>query len=101
MITIRGQEFSEDTIVEALKKHCGFEKKEEPYQFKEADIVKCGECVRIIVDIDESCIKKTLISVTLAGVRRAQGQEAFEGNSYRKIGSLRDKKVRDFLNSLG
>ncbi len=50
MINIRGKEISEDTIVEALKKHCGFE--EEPL-LKAGDIVRneCGE-IRIIVDMD-------------------------------------------------
>lgn len=82
-INIKGKEISEDTIVEALKKHCGFtEKEEEP--LKAGDVVRSDYSgIRIIVSTPEG----RLAAYGLDGYR--QGIESSHcWRDYKKIGTL-------------
>ena len=82
---IRGKEFSEETIVEALQKHCNFEEKK--YIFKAGDVVinKEGE-YRVIVQgfVDD------LVSYDKRGGKMSSGQKEFEYWEYKKVGTLED-----------
>jgi len=83
MVDVRGQQISEDTVVEALRKHCGFQEK---YQFKAGDVAKCrGKALRIICRVDGK-----LHSLALDGSLMSSGQTAFEFYDYEKIGELKD-----------
>jgi len=53
MIEIKGEKVSEETIIEALKKHCGFEEKKERKKFEPIKIH--GGC--FVVSIDGGDIK--------------------------------------------
>ena len=81
-INIKGKEISEDTIVKALKKHCGFEEEE---LLVAGDFV-CNrkDSVRIIVEQD--CTNK-LIAINLFG--EFESNECnFKSSGYKKIGTL-------------
>ena len=83
MVNVRGQQISEDTVVEALRKHCGFQEK---YQFKAGDVAKCrSKALRIICRVDGK-----LHSFGLDGSLMCSGQTDFELFSYEKIGELKD-----------
>ena len=80
MINIKGKEISEDTIVEALQKHCGFE--EEP-DLKAGDIVRNRYGTRIIIkDIDG-----LLMAYDLSGREQADETDSAWKN-YKKMGTL-------------
>ena len=84
MIMIRGKGFSEDTIAEALQKHCNFE---QPYVFQSGDIVICNGQPRIILK------RKTgLVAFCTDGATASVGHYEFEVNNYVKIISLNDFK---------
>ena len=80
MINIKGKEISENTIVEALKKHCGFIE-DEP--LKAGDVVKCIFGLRIIIKDEDGY----LTSHTLNG-KHQMGEGDFVGSGYKKIGTL-------------
>lgn len=83
MITIRGKQFSEETIVEALEKHCNFE--EEKYIFQPGDVVvNRGGDFRIIV----GNVFSNFASYNLQGYKQSNLQEDFEYWGYKKIGTL-------------
>ena len=84
MVKIGGQEFSESTIKEALKKHCGFEEKS--YQFQAGDVASRSQFGgwRIIVNSGG-----TLMSFDLDGQHQTTKQSGFEINGYEKITTLR------------
>ena len=79
IITIKGKEISEDTIVEALKKHCGFTE-DEP--LKAGDVVRGAFGVRIITRCDTG----RLAAYDLTG--EFQMGESTLDSSYIKIGTL-------------
>ena len=83
MIEVGGQQFSESTIKEALKKHCGFKEK---YQFQVGDVVlsRWGDW-RIIVNS-----RGTLTSFDLGGQYQTAKQNGFEMNGYEKMTTLRE-----------
>ena len=82
---IKGKEFSEDTIAEALQKHCNFEEK--PYIFQAGDVVTCCGCSRIILET----LSNEFISFDVRdGTELLKGQEMFETYRYKKIGTLTD-----------
>ena len=83
MITIRGKQFSEETIVKALEKHCNFE---QPYIFQLGDVVDNNVGGRRIIVRH----KHGLFAVNLCGIIMAEGQSEFEISDYRKIGTLAD-----------
>ena len=78
-ITIKGKEISEETIIEALKKHCGFTEVE---SLKAGDVVRGTNGIRIIV----KGWNGTVISYKLNG--GWQVDELDFDSSYRKIGTL-------------
>ncbi len=80
IINIKGKEISEDTIIEALKKHCGFE--EEP-DLKAGDIVRNAYGTRIIV----KDIGGLLMAYNLGGLEQADETNSAWKN-YKKIGTL-------------
>lgn len=85
MITIKGKQFSEETIVEALMKHCNFEEEKEKYIFQAGDIAKFGIHLRIIVWVNGN-----LVACDGGGYCVARGQAEFESCGYKKIGILTD-----------
>lgn len=80
MINIKGQNISEDTIVEALKKHCGFQK---DYRFQAGDVaLNHHDDIRIIcAPIDK------LISIDKWGFWQ-NDNENFNAAGYRKVTTL-------------
>lgn len=74
-INIKGKEISEDTIIEALKKHCGFTEKE---PLKAGDVVRDYGEIRIIV----STPAEGLVAYGLDG----HSYSCWHG--YKKIGTL-------------
>ena len=78
-INIKGKEISEDTIVEALKKHCGFAE-DEP--LKVGDVVKSVYGLRIIV----GNVNGILTSHSLDGILKHDGN--LDEAGYTKIGTL-------------
>jgi len=88
MITVKGKDFSEDTIVEALKKQCLFEeeKEEEPYVFKVGDVARNrADKARIILRINGE-----MRSINNKGIEESEGQHDFEVFGYKLIGVLSD-----------
>jgi len=87
MINIKGREISEETVIEALKKHCNFEEKfKEKYIFQAGDIaVNCNKEKRIIVG---TCGR--LVSIDANGNEQSKSQQSFESWGYEKIGKLKD-----------
>ena len=84
MIKIRGKQFSEDIIVEALQKHCNFEE-EKPYIFQAGDVAKHRDGdYRIIINFSRP------ISYDLYGNKASTCQKDFELYGYTKIGTLKD-----------
>jgi len=84
-IEIKGKKFSEETIVEALKAHVGFE---ETYQFKAGDV-----CINDFGDkriICKSNSASELVSFNSEGKAQSVGQSGFELMGYEKIGELKD-----------
>ena len=81
MITINGKTFSESTIVEALKKHCDFQKQ---YQFQTGDIaIVCDNknaWWRIIIEMYGK-----LRAFDEEGCYILTGQKEFERYNYQKI----------------
>jgi len=83
MIKIRGKEFSEETIVEALQKHCNFEEKK--YILQAGDVVVNSDGQhRVIVGYVQP------IAYNLSGNRMSEVQSEFEYFGYKKIGTLTD-----------
>jgi len=80
MITIRGKQFSEDTIAKALEKHCNFEK---PYIFKSGDIVTYNGHPCILLSTDFG-----LTGFCPDGAITVTGQCAFVEQGYKKVSSL-------------
>ena len=81
MITVRGKQFSEETIVTALRKHCNFG---QPYIFQSGDIVTCNGFSRIILEISPG----KLVAFDSNGYKGAVGQCKFEECDYIKVGNL-------------
>lgn len=86
MVTIKGIEFSEETIVGALEKAGISLEKPKPYQFQAGDVAKSAAGYkRIIVRWNDS-----LVSFGEDGTKRSEKQSEFEGAGYKKIGELKD-----------
>ena len=82
MITIKGKQFSEETVIEALEKHCNFK---EPYVFQSGDIITFGNRLRIMLKIGSE-----LTAFRSDGIMMANSQKDFEGCCYKKVGTLND-----------
>ena len=82
MIEIKGQKISESTIIEALRKHCGFQ---ETYQFQAGDVARnrWGEW-RIIVRDSVGRI----ISCSINGRWEGTNQDTFEFCGYQKVATF-------------
>ena len=85
MIPIRGKHVSEDTIVEALQKHCGFEEK--PYVFKVSDLAENRDGGKRIICPDSN---GGVMSIDLSGFHMSSSQSSFDALGYKKIGVLSD-----------
>ena len=89
MITIEGREFSEDTVKEALKKHCDFEA-EKKHIFRPGDVAihqLSPAYPRIIV----SDSRKGVAARDLHGLGfPAAGQDEFEHYGYEFVGRITD-----------
>lgn len=85
MITIKGKQFSEETIIVALEKHCNF-KGEGTYIFKAGDVVvnSVGNHRVIVWRSGE------LASYSPQGYFQLVGQQEFENCDYKKVGILSD-----------
>lgn len=83
MIKIRGKQFSEDTIAEALEAYCNFEEKS--YIFQAGDVVNYEGMYRIIIRYNSK-----LVAFNLQGSSMSSGQKDFEDLRYKKIGTLTD-----------
>lgn len=83
MITIRNKQFSEETIIAALQKHCNFEGKK--YIFKAGDVARHQDgSYRIIIGFSHP------ISYDLYGNKASNCQKDFEFYGYKKVGILND-----------
>lgn len=87
---IRGKEFSEETIVEALQKHCNFEEKKKIDIFQTGDVVLFDDWggnsfYRILLRY-----KGELLSFNLDGQWVDKGQNHFKLLGYKKVGTLAD-----------
>ena len=81
---VKGKEFSEETIIAALQKHCNFEEKKQ-YVFQSGDIVTCDSYPRIILKRGGK-----LVAFVSGGLEANIGQIAFECSGYKKVGTLND-----------
>lgn len=86
MITIKGKDVSEDTIVEALKKHCGFV---DELPLAAGDIVRNINGLRILVENQGN--DNLLTSYGLDGAWQAGADaDGFHNCKYVKVGTLTD-----------
>jgi hypothetical protein len=86
-VTVKGREWSEDTIELALQEYV--KSHPESYQFQAGDVIVCDggdKEKRIILNTEEG----KLISIDRQGNFMSKGQEEFEIWDYRKIGVISD-----------
>ena len=89
-INIDGKEFSEETVKEALKKHCDFEKSNKEKQH----IFKPGDVVVTIFDNPRLITNQSVVDLTDGGYySNLNCQKAYEGNDYKYVG-----RITDFIN---
>lgn len=91
MIEIKGRQFSEDTIAEALKAYAGFE----PYEFKAGDVIKDDNDgdIRIVF----SNYKNSLETISLYGKEGMSAKKIQNCYNYRKIGVISDFIVESLI----